>query len=64
MNRAERRRIPPAIRGIADTLHTVKCPDCNNDARLVHDDEIGMWWIQILHNDTCPWLTRYEERNQ
>lgn len=63
MNRAERRRLPKPIQTVANNLHTVKCPDCNNDARLAHDDELGLWWIQILHDDTCPWLTQYEKRN-
>ena len=63
MNRSERRRLPKAVQSVADNLHTVRCPDCDNDTRLVHDDEADMWWIQILHDPTCPWLRQYEARH-
>jgi hypothetical protein len=43
MNRTQRRELPPAIRAIADNLHAVQCADCNSDARIVHDDTLGMW---------------------
>jgi hypothetical protein len=60
MNRAERRKMPPAIRAIADNLHTIRCPDCHNETRLVESD--GVYVLRISHDHTCPWLKRYEER--
>ena len=59
MNRAERRKLPPAIQSIADNIHHIRCADCDNDTRILQD-HLGVWRLQILHDDTCPWLKRYE----
>lgn len=53
MNRAERRKLPPVLRNI-----DYRCPDCDNDVRI-RQDEHGIWRLQVLHDDTCPWLARY-----
>lgn len=58
MNRSERRKLPPAVRAVANGY---RCPDCDNDTR-VWLDQLGMWRLDVLHDDTCPWLTRHEER--
>lgn len=58
MNRAERRKLPRAIQPIADNLHTIRCPDCDNDTSLIESG--GAFIVQLLHDDTCPWLKRYE----
>lgn len=67
VNRSKRRKLPKAIQSIADNLHNLHCPDCNNDAALTQDS-LGMWHLEIRHDDTCPWLSAYEqhhhERNQ
>ena len=60
MSRAERRKIPPPFRAIAGTVD-YRCPDCDNDIRL-HQDEYGVWRLDILHDDTCPWYRAYERR--
>ena len=61
VNRSQRRRLPKAIRDIADNLDTVRCSDCNNNAEIVDHD--GVYVLRILHDDTCPWLKRYEARH-
>jgi hypothetical protein len=60
VNRAERRKIPPPFRAIAVTVD-YRCPDCDNDVRL-HQDERGVWRLDVMHDDTCPWLKRHEDR--
>jgi hypothetical protein len=60
MNRAERRRLPKAAQAVADNLHTVRCPDCDNDTELVEVD--GMYIVKVLHDPTCPWLHQYKAR--
>ena len=60
MNRATRRKLPPAIQAIAANLDTVRCPDCCNDARI-RQDNCGMWHLDVLHDDTCPWFTAYRK---
>lgn len=32
------------------------CPDCNAERRLIEINP-GLKFLQILHDDTCPWLT-------
>ena len=61
MNRADRRKLPPAIRAIANNLDNVRCPDCDNDARLRQDSD-GIWHLDIQHDDTCPWFKRHQQR--
>jgi len=56
VNRAERRKLPPSIRAVADNLHTVRCPDCDSDTQLVESG--GVYIVQILHDDTCPTYRR------
>lgn len=56
--RSERRKLPPAVRAIADNLHIVRCADCDSDVRLIELD--GVYVAEILHDDTCPWLTQHE----
>lgn len=59
MNRAERRKLPPAVRAVADGY---RCPDCDNSTR-VSLDQSGMWRLDVLHDDTCPWFSAYEARH-
>jgi hypothetical protein len=49
MNRAERRKLPAAIRAFADNLHLYRCPDCDSDTRLVQD-ECGVWLVQVNYS--------------
>jgi hypothetical protein len=55
VNRAERRRLPKAAQA-ADNLHTVRCPDCDNDTQLIAYG--SAYIVQILHDDTCPTYRR------
>jgi hypothetical protein len=59
MNRAARRRLPPDVRAAAEAY---QCPDCDNTTR-VWCDQFGMWRLDVLHDDTCPWLRQQERRN-
>lgn len=63
MNRADRRKLPTALRGIADNLHRYRCPDCNNDTQL-RQDTYGVWHLEVLHDDTCPTLTAIERNGE
>lgn len=55
MNRAERRKLPRALRDM-----DYRCPDCDNDTRI-RQDNCGMWHLDVLHDDTCPWFTAYRK---
>ena len=56
MNSPDRRKIPPLFRAIAATVD-YRCPDCDNDIRL-HQDEYGVWRLDIMHDDACPTYRR------
>jgi hypothetical protein len=55
MNRADRRRqqrkVPPAIRAYA---RAYQCPDCLNTSSEPYADDLGMWHIEVHHDETCP----------
>lgn len=36
-----------------------RCPSCHNDVRVVRL-ATGPYRVDVLHEDTCPWLTRNE----
>lgn len=63
MNRAERRKLPPPLAALASTLGAIRCPDCNNDTGL-RQDANGMWHIDVLHDDTCPWYRAHQAADQ
>jgi hypothetical protein len=59
MNRAQRRRAhrqaPPEFRAFAANY---RCPDCLNDTTQPVADDLGIWHIEVHHDDTCPTYRR------
>ncbi len=55
----QRRESPESIRTV---LSQSQCPDCNSEAEVT-EPLPGFHYLQIRHDDTCPWLARYEERH-
>jgi hypothetical protein len=49
----DHRKIPPPF--------DYRCPDSDNDIRL-HQDVYGVWRLDVLHDDTCPWYRAHERR--
>jgi hypothetical protein len=60
MNRAERRwrnrKAPRSVRWLANNY---RCPDCLSETTSPVQDRIGVWHINVQHDDTCPWFNRY-----
>jgi hypothetical protein len=60
MNRAERRanhrKAPPAVRAVASNY---QCPDCLSETTHPAVDELGIWHIEVHHDDTCPLFAAY-----
>lgn len=57
MNRGRRRRLPKDVREVADNAH---CPDCDSEAEVT-EPVPGFYYLQIRHDDTCPWFTTYRK---
>ena len=57
MNRNRRRSLPKDVRQVADNAH---CPDCNSEARVI-ETVPGVFYLQIHHDDTCPWFATYRK---
>jgi hypothetical protein len=59
MNRAERRRMtqkaPASVRAF---VAAYRCPDCLSDTTQPVADELGVWHIDVRHDDTCPMYQR------
>ena len=53
MNRKQRRRLPPEIQAVVDQAH---CPDCDSDTEITEPIS-GLHYLQIRHDNTCPWFT-------
>jgi hypothetical protein len=56
-----------SLRSIARLLKGRKilggCDDCNAYQTIEEDPTyLGVFHINITHDDTCPWLARLEER--
>ena len=60
MNRSQRRRLPKQIRAAAAAA---RCPDCNSISDVA-EAAPGVYYVQIAHDDTCPWFTAYQKEHQ
>lgn len=59
VSREQRYELPESIRS---ALSQSQCPDCNSEAEIAEPFP-GFHYVQIRHDNTCPWLNRYEQRN-
>lgn len=57
VNRAQRRRLPSEIQAAAARAH---CPDCDSEAEVTEPIS-GFYYLQIRHDDTCPWFNTYRK---
>ncbi|HEY7053683.1 MAG TPA: hypothetical protein VH496_16340 [Mycobacterium sp.] len=57
MNRDQRRRLPKEVQAVLDHAH---CPDCDSEAEITEPTP-GFHYLQIRHDDTCPWFTAYQK---
>lgn len=59
MNRHRRRRLPKDVREVADNA---RCPDCDSEAEVT-EPVTGFYYLQIRHDDTCPWFNTHRKAN-
>ncbi len=64
MNRAQRRsrrnhQAPPKVQAFAAAY---RCPDCLSETPQPVQDWLGIWHIEVRHDDTCPAYRNRKER--
>jgi hypothetical protein len=55
-------RTKPPPQNIIDQALATECPDCNVNVFIEEHPEVdGLFIIKSAHDDSCPWLKRFEE---
>jgi hypothetical protein len=58
-------RTAPPPEWVVNTALAVECPDCNVNVFIEEHPTIdGEYMTKIAHDETCPWLARYEEAKE
>lgn len=48
--------------GIDEIVKIARCPDCDSEVCVGDIPPSGTIHVEVLHDDTCPWLNRRFDR--